>query len=51
MKRTHFITALLCCVDEARRNVPQHSQAHMSLREVLTLSLLFVRKARERALW
>jgi len=44
MTTADFITALFCRVDDALWDVPQYSQAPLSPREVVTLSLLFVLK-------
>lgn len=44
MTTIDFITILFCKVDDAMREVPKHSQAHLFPSEVVTLGLLFALK-------
>jgi uncharacterized membrane protein len=44
MSRVDSITELFCGVDEAMRDVPKHSQAHLYPSEIVTLGILFAMK-------
>ena len=44
MSTVDFITELFCGVDEAMRDVPKHSQAHLYPSEIVTLGILFAMK-------
>jgi hypothetical protein len=44
MSTVDFITELFRGVDEAMRDVPKHSQAHLYPSEIVTLGILFAMK-------
>jgi hypothetical protein len=46
MTTTDFITELFCRVDDAMKDIPKHSQAHLCPSELVTLGLLLALKGR-----